>query len=172
MGTLAMRVAMNVVGLCVLGALLSGGCSGSANGTAAAAASDAANGAPSTPPADVTASQAGMPHGDHNPHHGGVVYMYDDMHYEVVLLADGHHRVYFTDAVREDLPASVAASVTLTVERPHAEPEVLKGVIDDAGESWLLDGTPVADTSTNVRVAFVTKGSEYLIDVPFVASTQ
>jgi hypothetical protein len=113
-----------------------------------------------------------MTHGDHNPHHGGVVYMYDDMHYEVVLDPEGHHRVYFTDSAREDLPASVVASVTLTVERPSAPPESLRGVIDQQGESWLLDGTAVGDKDTSVRVAFVAKGSEYWIDVPFIAADQ
>ena len=113
-----------------------------------------------------------MEHGDHNPHHGGVVYMYDDMHYEVVLAPDGHHRVYFTDAVREDLPASVASSVTLTVERPKGQPESLTGAIDESGESWLLTGQPVADKDTSVRVAFVAKGTPYWIDVPFIPPTQ
>ena len=59
-----------------------------------------------------TAAASGMEHGDHNPHHGGVVYMYDDMHYEVVLDPNGHHRVYFTDSARQDLPASVASTVS------------------------------------------------------------
>ena len=119
------------------------------------------------PPA-AQAPPAAMEHGDHNPHHGGVVYMYDDMHYEVVLDHGGHHRIYFTDAMREDLPAAVASSVTLTVERPRSSPETLSGVIDQQGESWTLDGHPVADTNTSVRVAFVVKGSEYWIDVPFI----
>lgn len=113
-----------------------------------------------------------MEHGDHNPHHGGVVYMYDDMHYEVVLDPRGHHRVYFTDAMREDLPASVASSVTLTVERPGDSPESLSGAIDQQGESWVLDGRPVTNKDTSVRVAFVARGSEYWIDVPFIAPAQ
>ena len=130
--------------------------------------------APATAAQAVAAPAAvgGMEHGDHNPHHGGVVYMYDDMHYEVVLAPDGHHRVYFTDAVREDLPASVASSVTLTVERPKGQPESLTGAIDESGESWLLTGQPVADKGTSVRVAFVAKGTPYWIDVPFIPPTQ
>ena len=112
-----------------------------------------------------------MEHGDHNAHHGGVVYMYDDMHYEVVLDPAGHHRVYFSDAAREDLPASVASKVTLTVERPKADPEAVSGTIDVHGESWVLDGRAVSDKDTSVRVAFVTKGSEYWIDVPFITPT-
>jgi hypothetical protein len=145
-------------------ALVTAACAGSAHeseATAPAAAVDAAAAAPLTVPGS-------MEHGDHNPHHDGVVYMYDDMHYEVVLDPGGHHRVYFTDAAREDLPASVASSVTLTVERPKAEPEMLNGQIDRQGECWLVEGLPVSDEDTSVRVAFVTKGSQYWIDVPFI----
>src|SRR2546427_733599 len=73
-------------------------------------------------PAATASSAAGstVPHGDHNPHHGGVVMMKgDDLHYEVVLDPAGRaHRVYFTDAVREELPASVASDVVLTIKRP------------------------------------------------------
>ena len=113
-----------------------------------------------------------MAHGDHNPHHGGVVYMYEELHYEVVLAPDGHHRVFFTDAAREDLPASVASSVTLTVERAKGAPETLAGVLDESGESWLLYGQPVTGTDASVRVAFVTNHTPYWIDVPFIPATE
>ena len=106
-------------------ALGASGCTGEQPQVAAAAAAPAA----ATAPAD--APLAGMQHGDHNAHHGGVVYMYDDMHYEVVLDPAGHHRVYFSDATREDLPASVVSKVTLTVERPKADPEPLSGTIEE-----------------------------------------
>ena len=70
--------------------------------------------------------------------------MYKEVHYEVVLNRDGHHRVYFSDATREDLPASVASSVTLTIERPDFTPETVRAVIDEQGESWRADGAPVS----------------------------
>lgn len=108
-------------------------------------------------------------HGDHNPHHGGTVYMQGDMHYEVVLDSGGHHSVYFSDSARADLPASVAEMVTLTVERPGGASEQLTGVIDPHGERWTLDGAPVTTPDTNVRVTFATKGEKYWIDVPFIA---
>ena len=117
------------------------------------------------PAATVTSAAAAetvpaMTHGDHNPHHGGVVYMYDDMHYEVVLDPGGHHRVYFTDSAREDLPASAASQVALTVERPQTAAETLTGVIDPQGESWLVDGTPVRQPDATVRVSFVAHGTQ------------
>ena len=151
-------------------------CSGCGQQPATTVATAAATPAPATTDVSRTSVGAapdtgGMAHGYHNPHHGGVVYMYDDMHYEVVLAADGHHRVYFSDAAREDLPAAVATSVSLTVERPKATAEALQGVIDESGESWLLTGQPVANADTSVRVAFVVKGGEYWIDVPFIQAT-
>jgi hypothetical protein len=158
-----------VVIVCV--ALAASACGQHAPDSAAAAtARPAAERAPA-PAADAPA-MGGMAHGDHNPHHGGVVYMYHEVHYEVVLEPDGRHRLYFTDSAREDLPASVASSVTLTVERPGASAETLHGVIDESGESWLLTGQPVAGTTASVRVAFIVKGSEYWIDVPFIPATQ
>ena len=147
-------------------AVAASACSGGQpSGTAAIAAAPGAAAEP------AATSMPGMAHGDHNAHHGGVVYMYEDMHYEVVLDTAGHHRVYFSDATREDLPASVASSVTLTVERPGSPPEALQGRIDEQGESWMLDGRPVGEKDASARLAFGTRGREYWIDVPFIAKT-
>ena len=122
-------------------------------------------------PAAATASAgASVPHGDHNPHHGGVVMMKgDDLHYEVVLDAAGRmHRVYFTDALREDLPASVASDVELTIRRPSMPEERIALQIDDAGESWVGSGQAVgAPAATTVRLAFAIRHEPYWIDLPF-----
>jgi hypothetical protein len=120
----------------------------------------------------TTAPVAGsaVPHGDHNPHHGGIVMMKgDDLHYEVVLDPSGReYRVYFTDAVREELPASVAADVVVTLKRPSAPDERIAMQIDDAGESWVGRGRPVDDPpSTTARVAFAIRHEPYWIDLPF-----
>ena len=78
-----------------------------------------------TPPARSPAGSAApaalegtATHGDHNPHHGGVVLMKgNDLHYEVVLDAPGRaHHIYFSDALREELPASIASDVVLTIK--------------------------------------------------------
>jgi hypothetical protein len=155
------------VSVVVAGALATAACNQAPERSVSAAAAPPSTGAAAAPGGIA----AGMEHGDHNPHHGGVVYMYDDMHYEVVLDPGGHHRVYFSDSTREDLPASAAASVTLTVERPAGPPETVTGVIDQQGESWLLDGATVTEKDTNVRVAFVAHGTPYWIDVPFIAAS-
>lgn len=124
----------------------------------------------SAAPVAVEAAPAGtMAHGDHSPHHGGTVYMFKDLHYEVVLGRDGHHSVYFSDAARQDLPASVASTVTLTVERRLSPAEILQAVIDESGECWVAHGNVVQGDDTTVRVDFVVDGAPYFIDVPFLA---
>ena len=125
------------------------------------------------PAAAATATGGSVPHGDHNPHHGGIVMMKgDDLHYEVVLDPAGRaHHVYFTDALREDLPASVASDVSLTIHRPKAADERIALQIDEAGESWIGSGHAVADpAATTVRVAFSIRQEPYWIDLPFTVA--
>jgi hypothetical protein len=119
----------------------------------------------------ATASTEGtVPHGDHNPHHGGVVLMKGDLHYEVVLDPTGRaHHVYFTDAVREELPASIASDVVLTIRRPSPE-ERIAMQIDETGESWVGSGQPVATPATaTAGLAFSINQDPYRIDIPFSA---
>jgi len=123
-----------------------------------------------TPVAASSPAASAVPHGDHNPHHGGVVMMKgDDLHYEVVLDPSGRsHRVYFTDAVREELPASVASDVLLTIKRKSESDENVGMQIDDAGESWVGKGRPVAKPdNTTVRLGFSIRREPYWIDLPF-----
>jgi hypothetical protein len=71
-------------------------------------------------PADA---HEGSVHGNHDPHHGGLVMMYGaDLHYEVVLLPTGNVSIYFTDAQRGELPASVVSDVAIEIERPSSKP--------------------------------------------------
>ena len=113
-----------------------------------------------------------MPHGDHNPHHGGVVLMRGDLHYEVVLDPTGRaHHVYFTDAVREELPAAIASDVVLTIRRPSPE-ERIAMQIDETGESWVGSGQPVATPArATARLAFSIDHDPYWIDIPFSVPT-
>jgi hypothetical protein len=130
--------------------------------------------APAPPVANaVTASPEGtVPHGDHNPHHGGVVLMRGDLHYEVVLDPTGRaHHVYFTDAVREELPAAIASDVVLTIRRPSPE-EPIAMQIDETGESWVGSGQPVATPArATARLAFSINHDPYWIDIPFSVPT-
>jgi hypothetical protein len=141
---------------------------------APACAGDAGSGAP--PPADE-AAQAPRdaqhqnltgPHGDHTPRHGGMVLMNGDVHYEVVLSRTGNHAVWFTDAVRNDLPASVASRVTMEVDRPNAAPELLQLAIDETGEAWVADGRPIEGPGVMIKLRYALQGEPHEIEVPFV----
>jgi hypothetical protein len=118
-------------------------------------------------PAPTPSEGPAAAHGDHNPHHGGVVLMKGELHYEVVLDPSGRaHHLYFTDAVREELPASIASTVALTIRRPAEERIAMR--IDDTGESWVGSGQPVTvPSTTTARVAFEIDHEPYWIDIPF-----
>ena len=124
--------------------------------------------APAAKPADAQHAGITTPHGDHSAHHGGLVLMNGEMHYEVVLDRGGRHQLWFSDAVREDLPASVAAKVTMIVTRPAASPEMLTLAIDDSGESWVAAGRPIGGGDVMVTVRYEVRGEPFEIEIPFV----
>jgi hypothetical protein len=108
-----------------------------------------------------------QPHGNHDPHHGGLVLMDRDVHFEVVMKPDGEWRVYFTDAVRKDLPASTAMDVVITVTCPDEKPEVIGLQADDKNESWVGRAQhAVHNPEATVRISYVYKDQPYWIDVP------
>ena len=93
--------------------------------------------------------------------------MKGDLHYEVVLDASGRSQLFFTDAVREDLPASIASRVSFVVRRPGEADEPVELHNDDTGESWIGSGRAVANPSkTAVRVGFTIGDEPYWIEVP------
>jgi hypothetical protein len=142
---------------CCLVAACGGGVAEGRGGGSAAA---------STPAGDSTPGGT-VPHGNHNPKYGGVVLMNGDVHFEVVLRRDGKYQVYFSDATRSELPASIASQVTVTVMRPGTTPEPVTLQIDDSGESWVGQGKPVPLGDSTARVAYSSHGQPYWIDVPF-----
>ena len=95
--------------------------------------------------------------------------MKGELHYEVVLDPEGRaHRVYLTDAVREELPAAVASNVVLTIHRAPQPDERIAMRIDEAGESWVGNGQPVrSPATTTARLAFSIMNEPYWIDIPF-----
>ena len=143
----------------VLVALLAGACSSKPEETV---------GQPTKKPADSQHAGITTPHGDHSPHHGGLVLMQGELHYEVVLDPKGKHAVWFSDAVREDLPASVASRVAMTVSRPGAPPEALTLAIDESGESWVASGQPIAGDDVMATLTFIARGESVEIEIPFV----
>lgn len=124
--------------------------------------------APAAPANDPQHAGITTPHGDHSAHHGGMVLMNGEVHYEVVFDPAGHHRLYFTDAVREDLPASMAKDVVMVVTRPGAPDERIALTIDDSGESWEARGRPVAGDDVTVKLTYMAQGAPFEIEIPFV----
>ncbi|HJU41699.1 MAG TPA: hypothetical protein VJ691_02755 [Vicinamibacterales bacterium] len=122
-------------------------------------------------PNDTQHAGITSPHGDHSPHHGGIVLMQGELHYEVVIDPNGRHSVWFSDAVREDLPASVASKVEMTVIRPNVPPESLALAIDESGESWITAGKPVTGSNVMVKLTFVARGEPLEIEIPYVPAT-
>jgi hypothetical protein len=123
--------------------------------------------AASSPGGDAGAST--LPHGNHEPKYGGVVLMNGDLHFEVVLRRDGRHQVYFSDAARNELPASIASSVSIAVSSKRGEPESVDLQIDEAGEAWESRGRPITDPDATARISFTIRGKPYWIDLPFSA---
>jgi hypothetical protein len=119
------------------------------------------------PATDSTAPPPAMPHADHRPHHGGLVLMNGDLHFEVVFDPAGGHRVYFSDEARADLPATYASQVKMVVTRNNAPPETLMLRVDEAGKSWVAAGAPITDPDTDIRVSYVARGKSYFIDLPY-----
>jgi hypothetical protein len=141
-------------------------------GAAACSSQPAAPAAEAPPAAARTADPEHQnltaPHGDHSPHKGGMVLMNGDMHYEVVFSRDGAHRIWFSDPVRAELPASVATGVTMVITRDKEAPEILKLEIDDTGESWLAHGRPVVGEGTYVKISYALQGEPHEVELPFV----
>ena len=122
---------------------------------------------PVSVPSDAQHQGLTEPHGDHRPFHGGMVLMSGDLHYEVVFDRSGRHRIWFTDAVRMELPASIASDVRMTINRPNAPPEQLTLTIDEAGESWVAAGRPVEGENVMVTVQYSVGGERHEIELPF-----
>ncbi len=147
------------------GVLLAAGCSSPPEQPVAQAVTTA------TASADPQHQGLTAPHGDHSPHKGGMVLMNGDMHYEVVFSRDGKHRVWFSDPVRAELPASVASGVTMVVTREGEPAEVLALAIDDTGESWLASGRPVVGDGAYVKISYSMQGEPHEVELPFVIQT-
>ncbi len=144
------------------------GAAGCANEPAAPAATAPA---PAATPVDPQHQGMVGAHGDHSPHKGGMVLMNGDIHYEVVFARDGAHRIWFTDPVRAELPASVATDVTMVITRPGEPEEVLKLAIDDSGESWIARGRPVPGNDAYVKITYAMQGEPHEVEIPFLIQT-
>jgi hypothetical protein len=113
-------------------------------------------------PTDVLAQM----HGDHNPHHGGIVLMYGgDLHYEVVLSADGKVELYLSDSMRADLPAALVSDVVVEIER-NGKREAVDMQIGDSGEFWQGKASAVKEEGSVLHLAFVFRGEAAVVEFP------
>jgi len=108
----------------------------------------------------------GVVHGDHDAHHGGFVMMYRDLHCEVVLKPTGEVQLYYTDAARADLPASVVSQVAVEIERSPGKSESVTMSLSAGGDYWQgKPKIPAAPTST-LHVAFVFQTEPVVVNLP------
>ncbi len=117
---------------------------------------------------------SGMAHGNHIPKYGGVVLMHGDMHLEIVAREDGRITVYFSDAARRELPASVVSDVRVTIQRPgFRRGEQVEMKINDAGECWEGLAGYVQDHDADLTITYMFHGEFQQSDMPyFAAQTQ
>lgn len=130
------------------------------------------DGGESVPAIDATPGMAAMAHGDHDPRYGGYVFMHGDLHFEVVLGREGEHRLYFSDAMRGELPAAVVEEVRLSLRRGEGDDAVLEPLrteIDEFGEAWIARSDPVPEEEEAAAILYFRfEGAPYEIEVPFV----
>ena len=117
-------------------------------------------------PKDAAHAAITTPHGDHSPQHGGLVMMNGEVHYEVVFDSQGKHRVWFSDAVRADLPASIASDVVMSVTPKMGATTTFALKIDDSGESWTADGTHPLAAGDMVKLTYKLRGEPFEIEIP------
>ncbi len=106
------------------------------------------------------------PHGDHDARHGGFVMMYEDIHFEVAVVTSGGVQVYYTDAVRTELPAATVSDVVVEIERPGVATEYVTMGMSAGGDFWEGVSAPVTEPEAIVRVGFLYEGTPLMLDVP------
>jgi hypothetical protein len=134
--------------------------------TACSRPSEQAQPASASKPPDAQHAGITTPHGDHSPHHGGLVMMNGEVHYEVVFDSQGKHRVWFSNAVREDLPASIASEVVMAVTPKMGAATTFALKIDDSGESWMADGSHPLAGGDIVKLSYRLRGEPFEIEIP------
>lgn len=103
-------------------------------------------------------------HGDHEPHHGGFVVMYQELHFEVVMPPEGGVQIYYTDAARAELPAAVVSDVAVEIERKGVKTETVPMAISAGGDFWVGKAKP-SPVPAVIRIAFMLNGKAALFNV-------
>ena len=111
-------------------------------------------------------SHEGEEHGTHDARNGGLVLMYNDLHYELVLRPEGGVRIYYSDAIRMELPAATVSDVVVEIDR-GGEIEYVTMVMSDGGDYWHGESRPVTAPDTLIRTAFLFQGEPVVAEIPF-----
>jgi hypothetical protein len=155
---------MTVLGKAIVIGVLAGGTLGIRAYVGRVGTPVSATAAPS-PAIDVA-----LAHQDHQARHGGLLLMNGDAHFEVTVSPDGTCRVYFTDAVRNDLPPTYASAVTIELTSRNDQRQTIPLQMDAARNVWIGQAELVDDPQTVVRVWYATVGEPpYEIDLPLSA---
>jgi hypothetical protein len=91
--------------------------------------------------------------------------MWGSLHYEVVLPPSGNMLVYFTDEMRNDLPAAAVSRLRAEIVRPDRSIEPLAMSISANGDYWLGRSKPVTGVKSVIRLAFVHKGEQAMVEI-------
>lgn len=105
-------------------------------------------------------------HEDHGSRHGGFVMMFLELHFELVVPDEGGVQLYYSDAMRMELPAAVVSDVAIEIEREDYEIESVPMQISDSGDHWMGSSKPVVNPGSIVRVAFLFQGEPFVLDIP------
>lgn len=105
-------------------------------------------------------------HGDHDPKFNGFVMMYIDLHFEVVLGERGGVRVYYSDEMRDELPAAVVSAVHVDILPAKGEASSVAMSVSEGGDFWEGSGEAVTDRDTIVRVSFVFQDEPLVFELP------
>lgn len=98
--------------------------------------------------------------------------MNGETHYEVVMHPDGRVELWLSDAVREDLPASLASDVQVRVTLGSGQTRDIAMTLDESGESWVGTGVAFpADPSTTVKVSYTLQGQPHEVEIPYTPAT-
>ncbi len=112
------------------------------------------------------ATKLSYAHEDHNSRHGGFVMMFLEMHFEIVAPDTGGVRIYYSNEMRIDMPASVVSDVAVEIERPGGIYESVTMSISDDGGHWGGDSSPIINPDSIVRLAFLFQGEPFVLDIP------
>lgn len=111
-------------------------------------------------------------HGNHDAKHGGFVMMFLEMHFELVVGEEGGVQLYYSDPMRNDLPASVVADVTVEIERENKSIEFVPMIMSVAGDFWEGSSESLNSEKDIVRVGFLFQGEPFVLDIPAMVLPQ